>query len=99
MLRITVEEKNSLTTFRLEGKLKSEWVGELERCWIYARNTRLGSHFSIDLSSVDFVDEKGKSLLVRMVSEGVELHASNPMMASFVKEIKRLSTDRMFVRR
>jgi hypothetical protein len=37
-LRITVEENGSLTEFQLEGKLKGEWVRELERCSIYAGN-------------------------------------------------------------
>ena len=32
MLRITVQENGQLTRFRLEGKLKGDWVRELERC-------------------------------------------------------------------
>jgi anti-anti-sigma regulatory factor len=91
MLRITVEERNHRTTFRLEGKLKGEWVGELERCWIYTRNTSPGGQLSIDLSNVDFMDESGKTLLACMVSQGARLHTRNPMMASLVKEIKRYS--------
>ena len=92
MLRITVEKKGGVITFRLEGKLQGEWVAELERCWIFARNTSPTRQLCIDLSSVDFVDESGKTLLVRMVLQNVKLYASNPMMASFVNEIKRLST-------
>jgi anti-anti-sigma regulatory factor len=95
MLRITVEKNDGVIIFRLEGKLKGEWVAELERCWIYARNTSPTRQLCIDLSSVDFVDESGRALLVRMVSEGANFCATNPMMASFVNEIKRLSKRRV----
>ena len=87
MLRITVEEKADLTGFRLEGKLIGDWVKELERCWICAKNTQPGTRFRIDLSSVSFVDEKGKTLLESMVSEGAELVADNPMMTSLARSI------------
>ncbi len=90
MLRITVEEKADFTRFRLEGKLTGDWVKELERCWICAKNTQPGPRFRIDLSSVSFVDEKGKALLDSMVSEGAELLADNPMMRSLVRSIQEL---------
>jgi anti-anti-sigma regulatory factor len=89
MLRITIEEKDNLTKFRLEGKLRGDWVREMERCWIYARNAGSGRQFSIDLSNVNFVDESGKALLTRMVAQGTRLQASGPMMTSLVEEIAR----------
>ena len=87
MLRITIEEKECLTKFRLEGKLKGEWVRELERCWIFARNADAGRRFSLDLSNVNFVDESGKVLLSQIASQGATLEASGPMMGALVKEI------------
>ena len=87
MLRITVEEEADFTRFRLEGKLIGDWVKELERCWICVRTTEPGMRFRIDLSSVSFVDEKGKTLLESMVSEGAELAADNPMMRSLARSI------------
>ena len=89
MLRITIEERNSSTKFRLEGKLKGEWVAELERCWIYVRNASPTSRVAVDLNNVDFVDDRGKTLLARMVSQGAELKARDPMMNSVVKQIVR----------
>jgi ABC-type transporter Mla MlaB component len=89
MLRITVEEEDNLTKFRLEGKLRGEWVRELERCWIYARNAGPDRQFSIDLCNVNFVDESGKTLLTRMVEQGTRLQANGPMMTSLVQEIDR----------
>ncbi len=87
MLRITVEEKNNHTRLQLEGKLTGDWVGELERCWISIHNTSAVAEFSVDLGSVSFVDENGKALLRRMVSQGAKLRARGPLMTSLAKEI------------
>jgi ABC-type transporter Mla MlaB component len=90
MLRITTEESYSLTTFRLEGKLKGDWVQELERCWTDARALWPETQFSIDLDNVEFVDESGSALLARMVSYGASLEAnSNLMMSLLVEKIVR----------
>ena len=80
MLRITTEQKKGSTSFLLEGKLIGDWVGELERCWISAKNTEPGQQVRIDLNEVDFVDEKGENLLEQMASEGVELRADSLLM-------------------
>ncbi len=87
MLRITMEEKGDFTRFRLEGKLTSYWVKELERCWICAKNNVPEARFEIDLSGVSFMDEKGKALLESMVSEGAELLADSPMMRSMAHSV------------
>ena len=87
MLRITVEERAEFTRFRLEGKLTGDWVRELERCWICAKNFGPGTRFKIDLSGVSFVDEKGKALPEGMVAEGTELLADSPMMTSLAQSI------------
>jgi ABC-type transporter Mla MlaB component len=86
MLRITVEENDDRTRFRLEGKLTGNWVTELERCWISVRSNTV-KQFCVDLSSVSFVDETGKALLTRMVSQGAKLRARGPLMTSLAKEI------------
>ncbi len=89
MLRITTENNSTLTKFRLEGRLKGDWVGELERCWIHAKNADPEKQFSIDLSSVDFVDESGCALLRHMVSQGARLQTDgNLMMSLLVREIR-----------
>jgi len=87
MLRITIEEKDNFIRFRLEGKLIGEWVKELGRAWICAKNANHGARFKIDLRGVTFVDEKGKALLETMASEGAELVADTPMMTSLVHSI------------
>ena len=88
ILRITVQESGQITRFRLEGKLKGDWVRELERCWIQARNEHPQTHFLVELSHVDYVDDGGRQLLSRMVSEREMLEAHNNLIsASLVEEI------------
>ena len=77
-----------MTRLRLEGKLKGDWVRELERCWSTARNGHTEIQFFVELSNVDFVDEIGRALLSRMASLGARLEARNNLMvASLVEEI------------
>jgi hypothetical protein len=93
MLRITTEKNGRLTRFRLEGKLKGDWVRELERCWIQARNEHPEIQFLVELSHVDYVDQSGRDLLHRMVSQRAMLEAHNNLMsASLVDEIMQRPT-------
>jgi anti-anti-sigma regulatory factor len=88
MLRITVEEQEDLTTLRLEGKLKGDWVPELERCWMRTRSADPNRHLMVDLTAVSFVDESGKLLLKNLASRDAELLAhGNPFMSSLVNRI------------
>jgi len=87
MLRVTVEERGDQVIFRAEGKLKGPWVIELERCWRSMRDRATGKTFGIDLDGVDFVDSRGRTLLLKMARAGVELIATDPMMRSTVQQI------------
>lgn len=73
MLRITVQENGSLTRFWLEGKLKGDWVREVERCWSTARNAHPEIQLFVELSNVTFVDEMGRALLSRMAFQGTKV--------------------------
>ncbi|MGD0212670.1 MAG: hypothetical protein ABSB87_05495 [Terriglobales bacterium] len=92
MLRITIDEKPDRIGFRLEGKLMGNWVQELERCWFSIRNYGSAKQLFVDLSSVSFVDDKGKALLTRMASQGAKLRAKGLLMTSLAKEIAGRST-------
>ena len=91
MLRITVEEKDNQTRLLLEGKLTGDWVTELETSWRIV--SRPGAEVCIDLSSVSFVDDNGKALLRRMVSQGAKLRTRGPLMTSLAKEIASQLTE------
>src|SRR6185295_17669373 len=61
MIRITCHSESSLTRVVLEGKLAGACVDELEKCWRGA--TASWSTLLVDLTSVSFIDERGKQLL------------------------------------
>ena len=91
MLRITTIDDGSITTFRLEGGLAGEWVGEFERCWSSLK--AMGSHtqFNVDLTNVDFIDDKGEALLERAHKEGGNLQADNPYTKSVIAGVIKRS--------
>jgi len=82
MLRITTIEKGQIATLRLEGRLVGDWVGVPERCWIRIKNAKHKRKLKVDLSDVEFVDERGEELLERVFLEGAELDADNLFLRS-----------------
>jgi len=86
MLRITIEQEETMTTFELEGKLAGPWVAELERCWRMT-TTPAGSSLRVHLRAVSFIDAAGKELLARMHRAGAELAAVGCMTKAIVAEI------------
>lgn len=87
MLRITVIDSGQITTFLLEGRLTGDWVQELERCWISTKIIDPKRKFKIDMSDVEFVDAMGEVLLQRMMEEGAEFEAVNPLMKSIIASV------------
>src|SRR5690349_12105280 len=88
MLRITIHDSSTGTTFQLEGKLAGVWVGELEQCWITATSALQGRRMAVDLTQVSFIDAEGKNLLERMAAAGAELVASGPLTKSICEEAR-----------
>jgi outer membrane protein len=89
MLRITVQESNGTTTFKLEGKLTGPWVQELEQSWGAAMSAASGRTAIIDLADVTFIDCAGKSLLARMHQSGAALVAHSPLNQCIIDQIAR----------
>jgi len=92
MLRITTIDKGEVTAFRLEGSLSGDWVDELERLWTETNAVGSARKLQVDVTDVEFVDERGKVLLERMLLEGAEILPGNPFMTSVVAEIVEHST-------
>ena len=92
MLRITVEDNADPIALRAEGKLSGPWVAELERCWRSTADGATGKRVCVDLGSVTFVDQNGKTLLSEMIERGVQLRATGPMMTSLVEQLVSDST-------
>ncbi len=94
MLRITTETIGRRITFRLEGRLRGEWVQELERCWTAARKDWPQTLFSVDLYGLSWFDEPGTAPLSRMASQGVKFEPNgNLLMSALVEQIMRSAMD------
>jgi hypothetical protein len=91
VLKITVDETEQLTRFRLEGKLSGPWVEELERVWLRSISVSQEHPKRIvaDICGATFVDPAGRELLARMYRQGVKLEASGCMNRSIVEGIER----------
>ena len=88
MLRITIHDSSTGTTFQLEGKLAGAWVGELEQCWITASSALQGRRMAVDLTQVSFIDADGRNLLERMAAAGADLVAAGPLTKSICEEAR-----------
>lgn len=94
MLKITMQIAARGMTFALEGKLAGPWVKELELCWCSAVETQQSHPVRVDLSSVTFIDEDGKSLLRRMYREGAKLVATGCLNKCIVEGIMQSEAKR-----
>jgi ABC-type transporter Mla MlaB component len=91
MLRITTRVTVAgVLVFELEGKLAGLWVKELKALWRSTAVVTQGiSPARVDLSSVTFIDEEGKTLLREMYREGAELVTTGCLNKCIVESIMR----------
>ena len=87
MLRITTHDNARTLVFRLEGRLESLWVAELEKCWRGIESDAGRLILRVDLNGVTFIDDAGKALLAHMYDQGAELAAGDCLMKAIVEEI------------
>lgn len=93
MLRVTVNKKDSIETWELEGKLSGEWVQELERCW-RERAPQAGVNVQVHLKAVSYIDGAGKQLLAEMHDSGIEIKGCGCMARAVVEEIIRAAVSK-----
>jgi hypothetical protein len=81
----TTEDGHVVRTLRVEGALRGDWVAEVRRAWsggdAGATLTRL------ELADVPFVDGLGKTLLLEMHRDGVEIVARGVLCEAIRDEI------------
>jgi ABC-type transporter Mla MlaB component len=83
MLRIThINDHDSVSTLRLEGKLQGPWVAEFARSCdeLPCSPNRL----RLDLSAVTFVDGPGVALLSDLLGRGVTVSACSGLVAELL---------------
>ncbi len=85
VIRITCHNESAMTRLVLEGKLAGACVDELDKCWQQALSN--GAPLLVDLTSVSFIDDRGKQLLKRMHDHGAKLVSSSLMSKCLIAEI------------
>ena len=90
MLKITGQRNAAPDSMSLilEGRLAGPWVEELDSYW-RQMSVNQQSCTVIDLSSVTFIDVKGKSLLIKLWQQGAEFRAAGCMTRCLVEEITK----------
>ncbi|HEX6046753.1 MAG TPA: hypothetical protein VFZ22_19840 [Pyrinomonadaceae bacterium] len=86
LIRITCNKEAAVTRLILEGKLSGACVDELAKCWLQASSDQ--SDLLIDLTSVSFIDDRGKQLLMRIHENGTRLVSTSLMSKCFIQKIE-----------
>jgi len=86
VIRITSHNESATTGLVLEGKLAGGCVDELDKCWQLASSTQTG--LLVDLTSVSFIDDRGKQLLTKMHETGAKLVSSSLMSRCLIEELE-----------
>ncbi len=68
-LRITIQETEGATIFKLEGRVAGPWAAELGRVWVDQAPRLTQRKLSIDISNVIFADADGARILREIYSQ------------------------------
>jgi hypothetical protein len=85
MLRITIQEEDTLWRLHLAGKLAGAWVAEAEDAWRSAPLS--GKPVEVDMREVTWIDRAGRFLLQAMNQAGARIVAKGLVMEALVEEI------------
>jgi len=85
VIRISCHNESAMMRLVLEGKLAGACVDELDKCW--KQTISNGAPLLVDLTSVSYVDERGKQLLKRMHDHGVKLFSRRLLSKCVIAEI------------
>jgi len=85
LIRISCHTEAALTRLVLEGKLAGACVDELDKCW--QETPGKWSTLLIDLTSVSFIDDRGRQLLKKMHDKGATLVSTSLMSKCLIAEI------------
>jgi anti-anti-sigma regulatory factor len=85
VIRISCHNESATMRLVLEGKLAGACVDELDKCWQQTLSN--GAPLLVDLTSVSYVDERGKQLLKRMHEHGAKLFSHRLLSKCLIAEI------------
>jgi anti-anti-sigma regulatory factor len=86
-LRIAIRSNEDEDIWILEGRLTGQVVDELAATWETGRGKRKSRKSVVDLVDVIFVDERGESVLMRMMAEGARFVVRGVYMKSLIETL------------
>ena len=89
MMKAQVTSVGNRVTLQVCGRLAEGYIVELEKCWRSARADHPTARILVDLQSVTFIDDKGRSLLERMHLAGATFAASGLLTRAIIDKIIR----------
>jgi hypothetical protein len=87
MLRITIDQDDTMYRLKLAGRLCGPWVAETEDAW--RSSPCPGKQIEIDMRDLTGIDDQGRQLLSAMYQAGARLVVEGVWMAAVVEEITR----------
>jgi hypothetical protein len=85
MLRITVDQHDTLCRLKLAGRLCGPWVLETEYAW--RSSSGQGKQIEVDMRELTGIDDYGRELLLTMHQAGARLVAEGVWMTALIEEI------------
>ncbi len=85
MLRITTtDERPQAVTFKVEGRIVSDWIAELDReCHRFLKR---GKSVFLDFSGVTFVDSEAVGMLKNLLTQNVRITRCSGLIQSLLCE-------------
>lgn len=92
MLKITMQTDAGTTSLKLDGKLTSPWIEELDRYWQDMPGSQR-KRMLVDLTGVTFIGSEGKTILARMWRQGARFRAAGCLNTSILEEITEVDRE------
>lgn len=87
MIRISINRQTAPIIMNVEGMIAGPWADELERCWLREMDGNGVAAVAVNLSSVTFIDDRGREVLKEMINRGVTLKSTGVMTQGVIEEI------------
>jgi anti-anti-sigma regulatory factor len=89
MMKIETQEIGESLTLKVEGRLAGAGVSTLEDCWRAGVARHPHGKFTVDLTSVTFIDKAGSLLLQLMHRDGSAFKTSGRMTEELEEILRR----------
>lgn len=84
MFRITLQDLPTEVTLKLEGRVGSDSVGELERSWQTIRQSLGERRLCLDIQGITFISPEGRQLLAQIHRETHNDFRANTPLTNFL---------------